>query len=355
MILTVGKIVSEFDAVIGNMVPDIYNQIVLIISPALLLALTLAIALFGLRVMMGQIQNPREIYPLIWKLCITIVLIAGWGEITRLLYAVLSDTSMWIGGRLMDAVSGRFDISNYIPPIKGFDTLTIALTVALKLYESVANQIFSSGNWHNLTPYIYGSVTYLFGYGIVFLALLEILMAKFAIAFLFILVPIMSIFVAFGKTEKLFERHMGLIVGFSLQLFFVPAVVGFSLAFVKWSLIIGGAVNYVSGAVVDTTWSTITGFIICAFLGIVFVLKAAQWAQQIGSGFASGSGLGMMAAAVGGMMIGAKAAGKVIKPVGKRALHPVKTAKAFAGHPATQMAMKTAAFMHSTMGGMRNA
>ena len=68
MILTVDKIITEFDLIIGNMVPDVYTSIAMIITPCLLIALTLAIGIYGLKVMMGQVKNPAEIFPMLGKI-----------------------------------------------------------------------------------------------------------------------------------------------------------------------------------------------------------------------------------------------------------------------------------------------
>lgn len=251
----------------------------------------------------------------------------------------------------MDAVSGKFDINHLISNIQGIDGLAVALTEALKLYKEVASNIFHMAGWRDISAYIYGFLILAFSYAIILLALIEILMAKFAIAFLFVLLPVMSIFLVFGKTEKLFERHIGLLTGFALQLFFVPAVVGFALAFVKWSIIGGGIMHLTGIKDLNTTWSSIIPFLITAALGMAFVFKAAQWAQQIGSGIASGAGLAMMIAVSSAMMMGVKPLGKLLRPAGRAALNPVKTGKSIMGHPATQMAAKTAAFM--AMGGAK--
>jgi hypothetical protein len=298
------KILSEFNLVIGNLVPDAYNQVALIVVPCLVATLALALTLLGIRVMTGQVQSPKELYVFMGKAIFAIVVISGWGEVTRLLYELFSQVTMYFGDHVINIVSGKLNVGNVMPSIPGVSGIGAAMDQAILTFHAVANHLTKNAGWKDFSAYFLAFLVRLFGWGIILIGLIEIVVAKLIVAVLFLLLPIMALFLPFQKTEKKFETYLGVLCGYSLILILVPMVIGFSLSFIKWSLILGKVISLTGQVIGLSNWGMIVPFILVGGICLVLVVTAGHIAKQIGSGSASSSGMAMLAGAAAGAMGG---------------------------------------------------
>ena len=170
-------------------------------------------------------------------------------------------------------------------------------------FTKIGEWIWGQGSWHDLGPYFTAALVWAFGYAMIVVAMLEIVLAKTMLAVLFTLAPLFISFTLFKATHAYFDRWLGLVVGFAFLQIFVSAAIAVALSFDQWAV----AGIYASKAF-GLGLVGFVGVMVVGAMGVGLVLKAAQMAQAIGGAASTASGSELLAGTIGGFVGGTMAA-----------------------------------------------
>jgi len=297
---------TELDLILNHYVFNGYSTLANHLKAPLGLAIVLLIVLFGISIMQGWLElSMGNVVKAALKIGFVYMLAMNWGIFSEWIVKGIEGGAGEIGGWLVNATP----LPNPIPHLAG-EGIDGAIQSVFIEFVKIGAWVWDKGSWHNYAPLITGMLIWGFGYAMLLVAIFEIVLAKVMLAVLFATAPLFITFTLFEKTRSFFDRWLGAIVGFSLLMIFVNAMLGLALSMAQWA--IGGV--YLDHAL----HITVVGFIpsmVVGFLGVGIILKAAQLAQSIGGTVSTSSGSELMGAAVGGFIGGSLAALRVPKKV----------------------------------------
>ncbi len=183
-----------------------------------------------------------------------------------------------------------------------------ALQHALNQFTNLGSGLWAEAGLRNEAPYLGAFIVWLFGYALVFISVLEIVIAKVIMALLFTLAPLFIGFTLFKPTYHFFDRWLGIIAGSAFLLIFISALLALILNFVEWTM------NDLNPDFSRIQLGELVPALFICFIGVGLVFRVTHMAQAIGGGITTSSGNALVAGAVGGAIGGTIASAK---PVGK--------------------------------------
>ena len=298
---------NEIDALLQNYVYNGYQALMGYIRAPLGVLVLLAIGFSGYRTWtnVGGELKLSDFFAFLFKVSFIYFFAINWGHFSELVMGLFNDGVInGMGAALLQA--------NPIH-IAGVTNVEAALQLQSQLMDEISRQIFGAGSWHNWTPYIYATITWVTTTIMIAIIVIEMTLAKVMMALLFVLAPAMIPCVMFEKTRSIFTSWLGNLVGYSLLLVFINALMGLLSGIVMWIMPIRTVTEHLP---LQGTAMGIAPFLIVTCVVIYAVTKVHSMAMQIGSGVSSGgSGAGFMMGIIGGLgtskMLGSMAMGPV--------------------------------------------
>lgn len=303
---------TELDKVLDNYVYNGYQALMHYIQIPLGLLVVLAISIVGYRVWtnVGGEMRMSDFFAFFFKVSFIYIFAVNWGHFSQIIINFFNDVIInGVGATLLEAnpihVPGAHDVN-------------MALQLQSTLMDKMVRLLFKAGGWHNLAPYAYGFITWVMSTIMIALILIEMTIGKFMMAVLFVLAPLIIPTVLFERTKNIFNNWIGNLVGFSLLLVMINALLGIMSTFVYWVLPISQTMHILP---ISGLAAGITPFLIITAVIIYTVTKVHSVAMHIGAGVSSGgTAAGMMMGLIGGLgtakMLGALAVSPAAGPVG---------------------------------------
>ncbi|HAU0369092.1 TPA: type IV secretion system protein [Legionella pneumophila] len=284
-------LVSQIDTLLVHFIKDGYQALAAHLRQPLVGMGTLMIILLGYGVLQGHIKTPlNDVYKLIFRLGIVSFFIMSWGNFSFFVVDLF--------------VKGSGELSAII--MKASHTPIAGKSVAQSL-QSVFTEVLHVGWWtmkkvslKNWWPYYTAFFIWISGLIVVGIALFEIIVSKIMMSICLVVAPLFLLLSLFEKSRSFFDRWLGTLVGFSLVLIFVSAVISLSLTVIHAS--IAGYLGDEASSMNAVGWVPI---LLVALLSGGCMLGAAGVAKSIGGSCHTTGG----AAMVGGLIGGAVAAG----------------------------------------------
>ncbi len=289
----IAKLFTEMDILLDSYVHEGYNALADHLREPLGVAVVLFIVLMGISISQGWVKlSMANFIKAAIKIGLIYTFAMNWSIFSEWIVGGIEGSAGQIGDWLVQATP------LHIPSFVGLN-INEALQLVLTEFTETGQAIWKLGGINHFSPYFSAIVVWGFGYALVLVAVFEILLAKIMLAILFVTAPLFVCFTLFKITHPFFDRWLGAIVGFSLMIIFVSAMLGLALSITQWAL-----VDIYASDAMDLTIVSFVPVIIVGFLGIGVILKAAQLAQSIGATVASTSGSELLAGTVGGFIGG---------------------------------------------------
>ncbi len=312
----VSNLMDHVNVLLNSYVFNGYQALSNYLAMPVFLITTLSIVILGFGVMLGSVKVNINVFG---KFCIKIgiiyTVIYNWGFVS---YYFIGLVNSMIGGA-GDALIAANPFHTI--PAQG---ITGAMQLTLNEFTQVGNKIFSVGGYTSIAPLFDGLLIWFFGYVIIGLGLMEILLAKLLLAILFVFTPLIVLSCYFKWGQSIFDRWLGAIIGCGLVQLFVTVALSFALSIAYWWV----DAHVHSKAIGIGSVGTLP-VVIIGLLCIGMILKATSLAQNLGGTISTSSGMAMMSGVVGGAMgaagrardAGRRAGGHVKKHAGRVARH----------------------------------
>lgn len=281
-------LMSEINLLMSTFVHDGYNALALALKAPLAATGTLFIVLMGYGITKGFIKAPlQELYKFVLRIGLIYFFAMNWGNFS--FYVVdLFDKAM---GQLSSTV------------MNATHTPTPGKSIEQGL-QTVLTEVFHVGFWtmkkvsyRNWWPYYTAYFIWFSGIAVVAVAFFEIVVAKIMLALCLATAPLFFLCTLFDKTRSFFDRWLGSVVGSSLVLVFVSAVVGLCMSLVHAS--IASALADEAAGIGHAGWAPI---FMVACLTVPCLLQAANIAKHIGGACHTAGGSVMVGGVVGGAL-----------------------------------------------------
>lgn len=284
---------GELDTLLNTFVYGGYSALANYIKAPLGLAVVVYIALLGYGITHGWIKMtiPNLVKAGI-KLGLIYMFAINWQYFSEFVIGTFSDGASHVGAVLIQS-------SPFHLPVFGGEGIKGALQEALIEFTQIGSQLWGHGSLMNLQPLVLSVSIYSFGYALIFLACLELIMGKLMMALLFVTAPLFICFTLFKTTHKFFDNWLGALSGFAFLYIFVSAMTGFALTLTQMitgALVLGHLLHFSIGEFIP--------LLFVAFIGLGIVMKSASLAQALGGVISTASGSALLAGTVGGMIGG---------------------------------------------------
>ena len=278
---------------------DGYAALVEVLRAPIGAAIILYIVLMGFLAIRGRLENPLNTFTtFIFRVGVIYLLALNWGNFAAYIRDFFVIGSETMANALMKAVSK----SHHQATI--FQGLQSVFNEMVDLGSSTLNE----GSYRNISPYICGVLIYLSGAATLGLAFFEIVIAKLMLSIILCTAPLFLSLTLFDQTRALFDRWLGLLVGFSLVLVFVSSVLGLTIDLMSW------AMTQVDVNQHDLSSSAWLPLAIVAVFCIMGILEATNIGKSIGGSASTSGG----AAMVGGFLAGAVGLSAATKSISKK-------------------------------------
>lgn len=285
-------VTHEVDQLLTNFIEQCYHHLSTYLMLPLSLALTLAVIVLGIGLVMGWLPlNIGQMMTQVVRWALVIAIAMHWSFFSQTLYALLVTASSQLADVLLHATP--IPLPRFLG--EGIDG---GLQAMLIEFTKVGVWAWLAGSWHNFGPYVNAVLIWGFGFCLLFYGLFQCLLAKIMLALLLALTPLFAGFAIFRITQPLFDRWLGVCVGFALLMVMISLVLALCLCLAEWA--IGGI--YQSKA----THLTLIGFIPVMMIGIIgigIIHKTAQLAHHIAGSVTTLSANAMLASLIGGLLM----------------------------------------------------
>lgn len=291
-------LVSQVDSLMVNFVRDGYNALADALKAPLAAMSVLSIILTGYGITHGLIKAPlQELYKFIFRLGFIFFFAMNWGNFSFYVMG-LFDRGM---GELGTAVMKASHTST------GGKSIAQGLQSVFTDTFRIGAEIMKQATLKHLSPVLSAIFIWISGVLVVTVALFEIIVAKIILSICLVTAPLFLTLTLFDKTRSFFDRWLGSVVGFSLVLVFVSAVVGLCM-----SLIHTVTAGYLggSGQIDSVCWAPI---FLVSCISAACLSQAANIAKHIGGACHTAGG----GAVVGGLIGAAMGAFSFMKNITK--------------------------------------
>ncbi|OGT30627.1 MAG: hypothetical protein A3E87_06605 [Gammaproteobacteria bacterium RIFCSPHIGHO2_12_FULL_35_23] len=148
----------------------------------------------------------------------------------------------WVSQNFIDLINGLINelgselISASPTHIPGGDNINNAMQIVLNQFTKLGTIVFQIGGFNNMGAWLDGILLWMFGYTLVGLALLEIIVAKVLLALLFVLTPLIALFYFFKPFHGIVDRWLSAIISAALLQLLITATLTFALSLAYWWL-----------------------------------------------------------------------------------------------------------------------
>lgn len=291
----VSQTLTEINLLLQNFVFNGYHALSSAIQPWLAAIAGIYVALMGYAILIGAVRaNMSYFMKAVLKIAFIYAAVTNWSFVSEYFINFINS----LVGELGSALVGASPIH-----ISGATNMSSAMQVTLIAFTKIGAILFDAGGITNIGALMGALVLWGFGYVMVGLALLEIILAKVMLAVLFIFTPLVVLLCYFKRFHPTFDRWLGSIVGFALLQLFVTATLGFALSLSYWYV----AIHLSEQAMQIGNYGALP-ILIVGLICIGLILKAASLAQNLGGVVSSSSGSAMLGGMIGGA-VGAGVAG----------------------------------------------
>ena len=158
------------------------------------------------------------------------------------------------------------------------NTVNDALQSVLTRVTEIGSWTWKQGNLYKWTPFFTATMIWLFGYAGLVLAVTEMLLAKFMLALLFTFAPLFIPMALYKQTQGIFDRWLGIIVGFSFLLMMMPSALVITMNFMDWG--IGGTYASRAANISAMSWVPV---MFAGVLNFVMVHCVARYSKLMGA------------------------------------------------------------------------
>lgn len=316
---------SEIDRITQSFTFNGYNALASYLSVPLGLACVLYIVLTGYAMMFGFIKMPAAAFrKMLLRIGLTYTFAMNWGFFVEFFVNLFIDSASALGAVMMQA-------NPFAVPITTGSGVNGGLQSVLIEIIRVGQWVFDKATFRHWAPAFTGILIDLAGVIVVGIAFFELVIAKLMLSFLLSLAPLFFLFTLFDGTKTFFDRWLGTLVGFSLVLIFVSAVVGLCMHLLHMTII----PHYLAQGE-TVTFSDWIPIVLVAALSLMALLEVTCIAKSIGSSCSTGHGSAMVGGFLGGAL-GASQSGKSLGSGTKNlAGKGIKAVQSLATSPAGQ-------------------
>jgi type IV secretion system protein VirB6 len=283
--LTVDKVTENY---VYNGFSALVDQVNLVLAPLLILAVIFQ----GYKIWFSAEMKLNDF----WYFTLRIGLIEGIG----LTWSTFSKLFMGTFQSIIDSFGSALLSANPIH-IPGVSSINMSLQLTSNVIGLISSAIFGQAGIYHLSLFFYGSLVWCVGYAMVGLAMVEMILAKFMMAALFTIAPIIAIATLFKPTRGMFDRWLGNLLGFTMLLIMISVMLGMTMGILYTFMPITAVTDALPDSFFKGLAIGLVPMLICLFLSMYCMFKISQLAMHIGGGACS-AGIG---AVVGGMMVGA--------------------------------------------------
>lgn len=285
------ELFSQIDVLTRQFTMDAYQALAKALAAPLGALGVLAIVLMGYGIARGIIRMSMDVlYGYIIRIGIIWFFAMNWGNFSTYFVDLFAGGASQLGAVLMKATHMAS------PEIAGKNIAHSLQSVFSEIVE-VGNLTLKKAGMRHVGPFFVSLLIYIAALAIALAALFEIVVAKLMLSLCLCTAPLFFLFTLFEKTRGFFDRWLGSLVGFSLVLVLVSAVLGLGLSLVHWS--VKGHLLNQGESVGMVAWIPI--FIVAA-LCVGAVIQAAGIAKNIGGGCHTAGGAAMVGAFMGSIM-----------------------------------------------------
>lgn len=282
---------KEIDALLNNYVYNGYQALMGYIQLPLGVLMVMAIGFLGYQCYTSDNVRVKDFYSFSFKFAFIYFFAINWGHFSQYIVTFFNDAVInGMGAALLQANPVN---------IPGATNVETALQLMSTIFQNISNALFGEAGIRHLSFFFYGGMVWLITTVMIAIALIEMTLAKIMMAILFVVAPAIIPCVMFEKTKSIFTNWMGNLVGHSLLLVFISALMGLASNLIFWVIPVKTA-----EAIIDVhglAWG-IVPFLIIIVITVYAMTKVHSMAMQIGSGVASGgTGMGLMMGLVGGL------------------------------------------------------
>jgi type IV secretion system protein VirB6 len=276
----------EIDTLTNHFVFEGYHAVASLLQAPLGAMIVLYIVLMGYAMIRGIVQTPQhELFKFTLRAGVIYMSAMNWDFFASHIKDLFVVTSESVSSTLMQAM--------YKQPSS---SITQGLQNILNEILKLGSDLFDAGSFRKLTPYFAGTMVFLSGSISVGLAFIEIVTAKLMLSITLCSAPLFIIFTLFDQTKSLFDRWLGMLLGFSFVLVFVSSVVGFSIHLLHW---ITFDMLHNPAHLKASIWVPL---FIVACLCVMGITQAAAIGKSIGGAICTSGGAAMVGGFIGGSM-----------------------------------------------------
>lgn len=269
-----------------------YTSLVQMLRVPLASALTLYIIIMGISITQGWVQlSISNFVKSAIKIGLIYTFAMNWGNFNLYIVNGIEKAATQLGANLINISSFN---------LHGSLTLYDALQHVLTQFAKIGLDSWRAGSWRMITPYFTALIIWGAGFSMVAVGFFQILLAKVMLTVLFVVAPLFVGFTMFKSTHGLFDRWVGMIVGYIFLTLFVSLVLG---------LMIDLTNNIIQQMNIGSRVIQTLDFIPIVFLsmiGIGLIHRISSMSSMIGSGFSSMSASMLSSGKFGAMMGGVR-------------------------------------------------
>ncbi|MDP3559979.1 MAG: type IV secretion system protein [Legionellaceae bacterium] len=281
------SLAGEIDRLTNHFVFDGYSALASLLKAPLGAMIVLYIILMGYSITRGLIQTPQqELFKFTIRAGLIYMCAMNWDFFSSHVRDLFVTGSESIATTLMQAVHKKASSGS----------INQGLQNVLNEILTLGGNLFESGNFRKLTPYFAGIMVFFSGAVTVGLAFIEIVIAKLMLSVTLCTAPLFILFTLFEQTKSIFDRWLGVLVGFSLVLIFVSSVVGLCIHLLHW---IASGMFTSSEQLSVAIWVPL---FIVACLCVMGITQAAAIGKSIGGAVCTSGGAAMVGGFIGSSM-----------------------------------------------------
>lgn len=207
---TLGTLLDQVDQITQDFTFNGYAALVSHMTPAIVLAITVYIALMGWWMLQGwSALSISELTKHVLKIAIVFTLATQWDVFSRFIYEVLTNGPNEISAVLMRATGSSSEGVN------------AALEQAFNSGMQVGETLWNLSGWSSKLTAL---MIWLLNYGVVGVALFELVAAKLGLSITLVLAPLFFLFALWQATQGMFTSWLRFALGFALAPLFLSSV-----------------------------------------------------------------------------------------------------------------------------------
>lgn len=267
---------NQIDTLIQHFILEGYQGLAHHFAPAITGLFVLFLVLIGYSVMLGLVElSLNYVAKQALIAGIVLMLALSWGSFAQTLYAAVTE----VPNEAASAILSALPDPNYTSPHQA----TEALQQAWDQGMGYVKLVWKCGGKLNPLPYLWATVMVLLLVVLVAVALAELMVAKFLLALLLVLTPLMVPMYLFSSTRQLlFDGWLQNLVSYAcIPLFVLVAMALGLLVLHQGALLIEQVV-----ATPDSFLKLVdlAPYTLCLLLVILLMMKASQLAASLGRG-----------------------------------------------------------------------